>query len=531
MRPDPRSAPRSDSRREPGFGAVEGLRFQRRLGARMRGGAGWGGSGRWLLWCAIALGLALLIGLIVLRRPLADWFWPETRAQALREQAVRAQARGHLSATDGSGARELYEAAIAIDPDSNEAHRGLAQVAQAALAQARAALARDDFAAAHRAMKLARELQVPRAQADVVATRLRAREADLAGIDALLQRATAAHAQGRLHGDGAAALPLYQRILSLRPKQIHALEGREDALADLLQQARAALSRGDLVTGAGLIEAALGYDPGHTDLPQAQGEVTRAIEALHQRADRDLKRGALDRAASGYQELLTIDPDHAAAARGLDAVAKALVADAERAAADFDFAAAQTALERAEGLGVDRATLGAAQRKLASARQARAQLRRAQAPAPGGAARVARLLEEARAAKERGDLLTPPGESAYDKLRAAAAIAPSDPELRRAQRRLVPAARACFERELPRNALGRARACLDTWAILEGEGSVTRQARRRLALRWLAVGDERLSAGELEAARDALTAARDLDADVPGLAEFRSRLDVAAQRR
>src|SRR3546814_3004342 len=46
---------------------------------------------------------------------------------------------------------------------------------------------------------------------------------------------------GQLTGDDKAALPLYQRILALQPENTGALEGREDALGELLQQARAQL--------------------------------------------------------------------------------------------------------------------------------------------------------------------------------------------------------------------------------------------------------------------------------------------------
>ena len=53
-------------------------------------------------------------------------------------------------------------------------------------------------------------------------------------------------------------------------------------------------------------------------------------------------------------------------------------------------------------------------------------------------------------------------------------------------------------------------------------------ARRQLAERWLAVGDERLGAGEIDNARGALAAARRADPDAPDLAEFELRVRAAA---
>ena len=518
--PGQRPLSRAD-RREPGWGDMDDVDFRpppriRRALPRRAG----------LLWGAAAAALALL-ALLLFRQPLADRLWPETRAQALRDQAAQALARGHLTAADGSGARELYEAAVAIDPDRRDARAGLARVAVAALAQAEAALARDDFARAHRQLALARELHVPRAGADALATRLREREADVAGIGGLLARAAQARDAGRLDGSESAALPLYRRVLALRPQNIEALEGREDALSELLAQAHAQLQAGQVEQAAALVAAAHRYDAGHVDLPQLQGELARAVDALRQRAARDLRRGALERAAAHYARLRRIDADDADAARGIAEVAEAYAQRAARAAADFDFAAADAALREARALAPGAAAVERAAGRIEEARRTRARL----LPAPersGQRARVAALLREAAAAQARGDLLTPPGESAYDKLRAARALAPEDPAVRRAQAQLAPRARRCFERELPRNDLGQARACLDAWAALEGEGDATRQARRRLARRWLAVGEERLRAGELDRARAALQAAVEIDPETPGIGAFRQRLRSAS---
>ena len=294
------------------MGWVEGLRF---ANDRPRPGSPPAVS-RWL-W-PIMVGVAvLLLALLLLRRPLADWLWPETRAQELRDQAAVALAQGRLSASDGSGARELYEAALAIDPDRNDAREGLMRVAEVALAQARSAIAADRFADAHRALQLANALSVPRAQADVVAAQLRQREASRAGIANLLAQASAARSAHRLDGAPDAALPLFQRVLALQPDRLEALEGREDALADLLQQARQHLQQGEVPEAAAMIAAARGYDPGHGDLPAAQAQLARAVEQARQQADRDLRRGRLERASEGYQALLRIDPADAPAQRAL----------------------------------------------------------------------------------------------------------------------------------------------------------------------------------------------------------------------
>lgn len=476
-------------------------------------------------WPWLAGGAAvLLLAAWVFRQPLADRLWPETRAQALLGEAGRALAQGRLTAADGTGARELYEAAIAIDPDAVQAREGLARVADAALSQAQAALDAQRYDQAHRALALARELDVPRSRADALAARLRTRESEAAGIDGLLVRAMQARAQGSLDGSEDAALPLYRRVLALQPQRVDALEGREDAIADLLQQARADLDAGRLAQGAARIAAARGYDAGHVDLPEAQARLARARDDTRTGAERDLRRGRLAQAAEAYRALHDIDAGDADAARGLANVAAAYAHRAERAASDFDFAAADAALREAKALAPASPALAEATRHVSRARQARARL--ATAPRHADPRRVRVLLQEAAAAQARGDLLTPPGDSAFDKLRAARALAPDDPGVRRASARLLPAAQRCFERELRANALARARACRDAAIALGGDAGAN--AAGRLAERWLAVGEERLGAGDLAGAESALRNAREVEPGLAGLGDFERRLRTAS---
>jgi hypothetical protein len=478
----------------------------------------------WPWWLAGACVVAVAAMLFLLRQPLADRLWPETRAQALLAQADAALVQGKLTATDGSSARELYEAALAIDPDRSEARVGLTKVATAALAQARTALAQERFADARNHLALARALSVPKAQADAFAEELRQRESGHAGIDGLVARAETARREGRLDGD-AAALPLYQRVLELQPENAVALRGREDALSDLLATARESLRKGDLRDAAAKIEVARKYDPGHVDLPDSTARLTEETDSLRRRADDALRRDNLPQAAEGYRALLAFSAGDAAATQGLTRVAAAHAARAQRLAADFEFEDAEGELAAARELAPEAAEVREAASRIERSRQANA--RTSSMPSAQRQGRVRALLNEATAASMRGDLLTPPGESAFDKLGAARALAPRDPAVTQASARLLPAAQACFERELRGNNLTRARSCLDARGVLGDDASTLSQARRRLAQRWLAVGDERLGAGELQAASSALNAARGLDPGAPGINEFAERLRTA----
>src|SRR5690606_29626048 len=201
----------------------------------------------------------------------------------------------------------------------------------------------------------------------------------------------------------------------------------------------------------------------------------------------------------------------------------------QREAADFRFDQAAATLARARELAPDATVVAAAEAAVERSRRRHARL---QAPGAGAGdpRQVPVLLRRAAEAEARGDLLTPPGDSAFDLLRAAQAIAPRDAQVRQAVARLLPSARACFDRHLSANDLARARRCLDAREALGEDGASLGAARRRLAQRWLAIGDERLQGGQVAAAAAALESARGLDRTAPGLDAFERRLRVAGGR-
>src|SRR5690606_37637211 len=159
-----------------------------------------------------------------------------------------------------------------------------------------------------------------------------------------------------------------------------------------------------------------------------------------------------------WQRLLRDDPEGASARAGLGRAAAALAARGQREAADFRFDQAAATLARARELAPDATVVAAAEAAVERSRRRHARL---QAPGAGAPRQVPVLLRRAAEAEARGDLLTPPGDSAFDLLRAAQAIAPRDAQVRQAVARLLPSARACFDRHLSANDLARARRCLD----------------------------------------------------------------------
>lgn len=483
-----------------------------------------------LLWKGVGVAVLLMIATVIaFRRPLADWLAPDTRIQQRLAQGERALAQGHLSAPDGSGARELFESALALDSDRGEARDGLARTGEAALSQSRRALARGDLEAAKTALALAQALQVPQARTDEQALAIRRREGARAGLDELVAQAVRAHRAGRLEQAPDGALPLYRRVLELAPERLDALEGREDALSDLLQQVRAALRQGELAEAAAKLSAARGYDPGHVDLPATEAAFNEATQARLRRAQSRLKQGRLDVAAEDFELLARLRPGDVQVARGSERLANAYAAEAARQAGDFNFDAAGAALAKARALAPGTATLRAAEQSLARARQVHSTQQQALPPAQR-ARRLRQALARLEAAEAQQHWLTPPGASAYDALREAQALAPRDARVRSALDRLVPKTRECFEDALRANRVRGAQSCLEAWQLLSAHDAALADARQRLAERWIAVGSERLGAGDAAFAEEAVRQARRLSPDAAGLGEFQARLRAADRR-
>jgi len=477
---------------------------------------------RWALLVAVLLFMAL----VLLRRPLANWFWNEPQIEQLLDQGDRALAAGRLSAADGSGAREWYQAALALDGDRSQARTGLARTAQAALQQARDALDAGDLDAARRALALARELQVPQRDADQLAQQLQQRGGAHASIAVLLGRAEAALQAQRLDDGPDSALPLFQQVLAVAPNQLRALEGREDALSDLLLQARSACASGELATAATLLGSARRYDPGHVDLPQTEAQFNAALEQALVRADRDLARGRTDAAWAGYRQVAAAAPSHPRAQAGLRELADRQARHATRLAGDFRFPQATQALEKAKAIDPQAPSLATARTAIEQARHAQQALRAPQSTRTKGELRV--LLERFEQAQARGDWLLPPGRSAYDALRAAQALAPADPAVRAAAHQLVPVLVTCFDDELRRNRVRAAGDCLQAWQALAAHDNELGEARRRLGRRWLAIGSERLGAGDARYAREALEQAAALGVPASEIEPLQARLRDAA---
>lgn len=469
--------------------------------------------------------LVLLLVLVVGRSWISERLVPDPRMNRQLEKAQAALVAGKLSAPDGSGARELFESVLASDPDQMRAKQGLLAVREAAISRAQAALVAHKLGQASENLALAAELSAPQVQLQPLQARLRDLQEASSDTPGLLARATAAGV------DEDEALALYRQILAVDADNPAAIEGRDLLLSSRLVRAEKLFDTGKVVEARAIVEAVIAEDPAHTDLPPLRARLGEALAALQARqarelgqATRDEKAGRYDRAATRYLEFSEGDPGFEQAREGLDRLATRMAIRAQRQAADFQFRRAQASLEKARLWNPDNAGIAAAEKSMQLSRQAQARLIR---PANRSERkRLPTLLAEAEQAIARGDFITPPGASAWDKIRVAAAIAPRSKDVARLERELTAASRKCFDQALDQGHLKRAQSCLEAFVVQEAS-SAADQARRRMAERWLAYAEERIGASDFSEAETALANVRHWQPTHPGLADAATRLRTA----
>ena len=292
------------------------------------------------------------------------------------------------------------------------------------------------------------------------------------------------------------------------------------------------LARGDVDGARGLVDRVASVDPGHLDLPGARARVAEANQRLQQelgrqihRADAALRAGKVDDAVAVWRQVLAQrSPGQPRAHAGLRAAGEELVREANLHAANFEFPEAQATLERARALAPELASLRATTQHLEQARMQRAGMVNRDGH---DKQRLDDLLAEADHAIVRDQLVDPPGDSAFDKLHAALAIAPGDRRVIAANRRFVATVAACVDHAMTDNRLARASGCLDALAATQPTYASLPSLRATLARHWIAYADERIGAGEIDTAGRAVDSARRLAPDDPAVAAMAIRVQQA----
>ncbi len=523
----------------PRLGRMDGLSIEP---SRSRAGAR---SSRTGLWVGVAFAfVALLLGGAWLFQDRLRDLLPQTRMNTLLEQAAGALVEDRLIG-DANSARELYNAALAQDPDSLAARQGLQQVGERLLRRARSELARGDAVAARAALHAARELSVPALAADAVRQDIERAEAASIEIEDGLARAREALAQGRLDAEGDGAIALFRQVLRADPGNALAASGLRDALSGLLARAQAQAAAGDLGAAAQTIAQVESIDAAHLGLPEARTAVAQARERASQaqaqqsaeriaQAEDAFKHRRYDGPAGAqalFRAVLAAEPANDAARNGLRRIAAAQLAQAQRHIDDYEFEQARVLIDEAASADPDAPGLAATRARLRDVERRRAGAV-VEAPRPPSAdpVRIAKLLSDASVAVAEGRFLAPPGDCAYDHYRAVLALDPGNAAANAGLNGLPARIRQRFENQLAGNQLQGALGQINALASLSVSDPSLPGMRKRLAGRFLAYAAERIGAGELQRAARAIDNAAELDPTSAELPAMQARLEQARGR-
>lgn len=298
--------------------------------------------------------------------------------QSLTERGDTAFAAGDIVSPPGDNALYYYQEALAGAPTDEDARQGLAQVLEYLLNEAESAIFHSDFDQARE--NAAKVLSIDPDNEHALDVNLRA--ARLKRVEALLNRAVSLYAEGKLTApaDGNATAT-YRQVLELDADNEAARQGLESVVQRLVANAESAMYAGNVEQGRAYLRQARAIDPDAPGIAtlaqteenlreleqsqQAKEQLLAAADALQ--SDR-LMPPAQPNAFTLYSRVLEVDPDSAAARRGLELVREGLLERARTLLAADDMAQTLANLDAAEQAGAS-ATAVAALREQAEYRQ------------------------------------------------------------------------------------------------------------------------------------------------------------------
>ena len=507
----------------------------------------------WFLIVLIAVLLAAVGGLWFNQSRLRSLV-PRTDFDEVLHRAQVALQQGHLDGTDGTSARELFEAARALEPDNDAARQGLNDVGRAEVARADAALQAGKIDEATQALANARELLGGGSDVDRLTQAIAKARVSSGQTDTLVAQAQQALSDNKLDGpDGAAAL--YQRVLAAEPDNAVARHGMDQVGDAMAAQVQKALTANDVAAASAGIDRLAAVLPNYAQLPtlraslsalQAQSS-SALTDAINQGNDA-LRAGRIDgdgndTALAHFKAALAIDPNNAQAKAGLGQVAQALVVQASAAIDAGDTDHARQLLDQADALAPGSADLVATRARLgqppvpavpppsagngttASTQQQESN------PIPPPAQltgqqqiQVADLVSRARQAAARGDIMSPPGNCAYDLYRGALAIDGNNQQALAGLQALPGEVQQQFNNALRGGSLKKAGSLLDALSNLEPGDAAIAISRQRLANAWFDQAEQQLDSGDRDNAAASLEQGRQLQPNDPRLREIMARM-------
>jgi cellulose synthase operon protein C len=475
----------------------------------------------WLMPLVIVVVLAVIAGLWFNQNRLRGLV-PRTDFDDVLHRAQVALQQGHLDGTDGTSARELFEAARALEPDNDAARQGLNDVGRAEISRADAALQAGNLDQAQQALTNARELLGGGSDVDRLSQAIAKAQVSSGQTTTLVAQAQQALNDGKLDGpDGAASL--YQKVLAADPDNAVARHGMDqvgDAMAGQIQKA---LDANDVTTAATGVDRLAAVLPNYAQLPTLRASLsalqvqagTALTDAINQGNDA-LRAGRVagdgdDTALAHFKAALAIDPNNAQAKAGLGQVAEALIVQANAAMDSGDTDHARQLLDQAASFAPGSADLVAARARLGQPVTSGATQNGAAPSAdqndntppppvasltPQQQAQVANMVQRARVAAQRGDIMSPPGDCAYDLYRGALSIDGNNQDALSGLQALPGMVQQQFNQALSAGNLTKAGNLYDALTNLSPGNAGLLPTRQRLVDAWLDQAEQQLDSGD-----------------------------------
>ncbi len=454
---------------------------------------------------------------------------PSTELNSLIARGDKALADGKLVGNQNDSARELFQAARAIDPDNDQARQGLNQVGERLVEHANTAIAKNDFATARTDLAAAIEVLGGGPEIEELKSRMRGAETRSTQSTELLTRADQALAAGKLLGTGSAA-DLYKQVMESDSTNSLALNGLNNVAKALAQQARDAVAAGNLDLANQRIGDLTALSPNNPAIPELRASLanqhadnTQAADQQLAKAEAQLRAGKLtgnDGAIALFQSVIRQNPNDARAKAGLRKIAQTLISQANTAMDVDNVSQADALVQQAESAAADAPELRPAKSRLHEMHeQIDISKKQAQAVTPADEQRIQPLLDDAEKAMAAGDLNRTPGDCAYDKYRAVLRIDGNNAKALAGLNRIPVRAKELFEQAIKNGTPNRARDYIDAISQSDPSDAALPALRDRLANAFLDRAELDIGENRRPAATAALKAARELN---PGNARLPS---------
>jgi len=475
------------------------------------------------------------------RERITQWLPRTTAGEAETDvsRGEKALASGVLHGQPGVDALSSFTAALMLNPDDARARDGLTRTLDRLHAQLAGAEPRDTARI---------EVILKRLQGVRGFTEQQARFQSLLSAapvppepieptppvvaeDSKLRDARSAESQGQLDGSSG-ALALFAAALRAHPNDVQARNGVNRVAAAMAGRARSLLEGGDLAAAQSLqrelesvpAAAALAIElqqriaalrAPEPDAPTAADRIAEARQ-LSERGRHIDPRG--NSAADRYRLALGLDPGNAQASAGLAKALDAGLAQAQQALERKDLARAKTLMARLQQLAPRLAGLQDLKDRISNADAA------ALGPDPAERARHDNLVREGEVAMSLGQILDPPGDSAYDKFRAAQAIDPRSVTAKAGLNALAAALRERIAESLASGRLERANGDVRALRTVAYKDPNLMTLRARVIRAYVERGMASLARNDVAAARTDLGYAEGLDGADPAINTLRTAL-------